>query len=95
MRLTSSGPLPPGPAGHRVPVGARRPGARIISSGPASRPTTFRESAPFHGTAFYCCPAAASASSARAPPSIRGIEWCPSWQAYSHMSSSSRSIGTS
>ncbi len=43
----------------------------------------------------HCCPAAASASSARAPPSIRGIEWCPSWQAYSHMSSSSRSIGTS
>ena len=42
----------------------------------------------------YCC-AAASASSARAPPSIRGIEWCPSWQAYSHMSSSSRRIGTS
>ena len=42
--------------------------------------------------AGYCPPAA---SSARAPPSMRGMEWCPSWQAYSHFSPSSIFIGTS
>ena len=43
----------------------------------------------------YCPPAASRASRARAPPSMRGIEWCPSWQAYSHFSPSSACIGTS
>lgn len=31
-------------------------------------------------------PAAASASSARAPPRMLIIAWLPSWQAYSHIS---------